>query len=466
MPELLDKILKRTHLNLSQNQVKILKKFDEYNEVKNLKRNTRDCELRTVLQLGLFTKKDYEDITKEDVNAWLNRGISPYSRVTYQLYLGKFFKFMGRNIEGWFEPIKNAYDKTIDPSDLWSPEDINNLIKVYPEVQNRALVATLYDSEARVSELCSMNISDVEFRVGNAVIFLRESKTQPRRVELIFSTRELLPWYNIRKAQGQPNEPLWISKANNNRNGRLTQSGVYEILKYGRKLLGINKPCNPHTFRHSMASFLRSQGFPDALHRIRMGLGFNSPVLDRYSHFQDSQIGEGAKKAFGVKDIEEKKEEPNSLLGIRCPRCGTINRSSNELCEKCYYSISYENTALEIELLEMYRTKFTKVANLDQLFKQYRFFKEDVVLLESFKQLLMGSDKINTEVLRRYFIKNFGLTDDGVNYFLESLLTEDIIEIKGDSILVGTMKLDKHIENCKEFLKLDDKYSISKGGEK
>jgi len=28
MPEVLDKILKRTHLNLSQNQVKILKKFN------------------------------------------------------------------------------------------------------------------------------------------------------------------------------------------------------------------------------------------------------------------------------------------------------------------------------------------------------------------------------------------------------------------------------------------------------
>ena len=452
--------------NLSQNQLKILQKFDEYNEIKNLTRNTRDCELRTVLQLGLFTKKDYEDITKEDCNAWLNRGISPYSRVTYQLYLGKFFKWLGKDTKHWFVKIENAYDKVIDPSDLWSPEDINNLIKVYSEVQNRALVATGYDGEFRVSELLNMDVRDIEFHVGNAVAFIRKSKTQPRRVELIFATKELLPWYNIRKAQAKPDDPLWISKANNNRNGRLTQSGVYEILKYGKKLLGIDKPCNPHlTFRHSCASYLRSMGYPDAQHRIRMGLSANSPCIDRYTHLTDTQVGEGARKAFGV-PVEQKEEKPNPLLGKRCPRCGTINRLDNELCEKCYYSIDYENTALEIELLEMYRTKFTKAANLDQLFKQYRFFKEDVVLLESFKQLVMGSDKINTEIIQRYFTKNFGLTDDGVNYFLESLLSEEIIEIKGDTILVDTVKLYKHIEDCKEFLSLDSKYKVSKGGEK
>jgi site-specific recombinase XerD len=464
MPEVLDKILKRTHLNLSQNQVKILKKFDEYNEVKNLKRNTRDCELRTVLQLGLFTKKDFEDITKEDCNAWLNRGISPYSRVTYQLYLGKFFKWMGRDTKDWFTKIENAYDKVIDPSELWSPEDINNLIKVLPEVQSRAMVATGYDGELRVSELCSMNISDVEFIAGNATIFIRESKTKRRRIELLFASRELLNWYNIRKAQCESlDEPLWISKSNNNRNRRLTQSGVYEILKYGRKLLGIDKPCNPHLiWRHSMASYLRSKGYPDSEHRIRMGLAPNSPVLDKYTHLTDSQIGDGAKKAFGVKDIEVKKEEPNPLLGKRCPRCSTINRVSDTLCSKCFYSIDLLNTSLEIELLEMFRTRFTKVANLDQLFKQYRFFKEDLVLVEAFKQLVMGSNEIDTEIIQRYFTKNFGLTDEGVNYFLESLLGEEIIEIKGDVYLVDTVKLDKHIENCKEFLKLDDKYSIQK----
>jgi len=158
MTELLDKILKRTHLNLSQKQYKILNDFDEHNKI-NCKDGTRNLYLDSVIRLAIESGKEFEDITKEDVAKFLRRDINKYTRHQYQIYFGKFFKWLGKDIEGWFVPIKNAYDKVIDPSSLWSPEEINALIKVYNETQHRALVAVLYDSEARVSELVHVNIS-------------------------------------------------------------------------------------------------------------------------------------------------------------------------------------------------------------------------------------------------------------------------------------------------------------------
>lgn len=141
--DVFEEVIKRRHYleNLSKNQLKTSQKFDKYNELKHLTITTRDNELSAVLRLGMATKKDYEDMTKEDVNAWLNREISAYSRVTYQLYLGKFFKWMGRDCKNWFVKIENAYNKVIDPSDLWSPEEIHALINAYPEVfwNNRGL---------------------------------------------------------------------------------------------------------------------------------------------------------------------------------------------------------------------------------------------------------------------------------------------------------------------------------------
>jgi len=468
MPEVYDKFIKRTACHylrrLTKKQQETLRKFDEYNEVKNWSLITRENQIKTIGHLGDDVKKEYQDMVKFDVNQWLmNKDITNYSRLTYQLHLQKFFKWLGNDVEDWFETIENAYDKIIKPSELWSPEEIDALIKVYPEVQYRALVATLFDSEARVSEFCSVSIEDVEFIAGNAIVFFPDSKTEKRRVELIFATKELLPWYNLRKAQARPTDPLWISKCNRNKNQRLSKSGVYEILKYGTKLLGTDKHLHPHLLRHSMASYLRAKGYPDALHRIRMGLGFNSPVLDRYSHFQDSQIGEGAKKAFGVKDIQPVKEEVNPLIGKLCPRCSTLNRTADTLCSKCFYSIDYENTGMELELLEMFRSEFCKVTNLDVLFHDYRMFKTELNLLEQFKTLLQGRLTIETEIVKRYFVNAFKLTDEDVIHFIESLMQEGVGDVEGDFIVLTSIeKLDDLIQSCRKFVELDSKYKISK----
>lgn len=469
MHEVFDELIHRPRAHflrrLTKKQQETLEKFDEYNQVKNLTRNTRMNQLTAIGHLGDYVKKEYQDMTKEDVSNWLNRKITSYSRVTYQLYLGKFFKFLGKDVDGWFEKIENAYDKIIEPSSLWSPEEIDPLIRVYPEVQYRAIVATGYDSEARVSELCSMNNEDVEFIAGNATIFLRESKTQRRRVELIFATKELVPWYNLRKEQAKPTDPLWISKCNRTKNQRLSQGGVYEILKYGTKLLGTNKHLNPHLLRHSMASYLRAKGYPDALHRIRMGLAPGSNVLERYTHVTDAEVSKGAKTAFGVKTDEPVKEEVNPLLPRKCPRCGTLNRTANTLCSKCFYSIDYENTNMELELLEMFRTEFAKATNLDVLFHQYRSHKQEMNLLEHFKSFLHGNTTIETELIRQYFSNNFRLTDDQIVEFLQILMGEGVIDTIGDNVFIlGMENLDEYIQKSKEFLSLNSKYIISKKG--
>ena len=464
MTEIFEKLIHRSNLKrLTKSQLNTLKTFDDYNAIKNLSQRTRENQLQLISRLGYDLKKEYKDITKEDVNDWLNRNIKPYSRLTYQLNLGKFFKFLGKDTKDWFEKIENAYDKTIDPSDLWSPEEIDSLIRVYPEVQYRALVAVLFDSEARVSELCSMSIKDCEFIAGNAVVYFPESKTQRRRVELLFSTKELLPWFNLRKEQAKPEDPLWVSKCNRRKNQRLTVSGVHVILGYGTKLLGTKKHLHPHLLRHSMASYLRTKGYPDALHRKRLGLSPGSLTLERYTHVSDKQVSDGAKRAFGVKGEEPVKEEVNPLLGRNCPRCGHLNRTTNTICEKCFYSIDYENTGMEIELLEMFRTEFVKVTNIDFLFHQYRSQKQEMNLLEHFKSLLHDKTVIETEIVRQYFSNNFKLTDDQIIEFFQVLMSEQIIDIIGDEIFIlGMEKLEDYIKKSKEFLKLNDKYATSK----
>lgn len=440
--------------NLTATQVSTLNEFDKYNEYKNFAQHTRERQLKLVARLGMETGMEFQDMTKEDVVNWLrSKDIKAYSLQTYQLYCQKFFKWLGKNVKGWFEKINNAYDKVIPPSELWSPEEIEELINVFPEIQYKAVVTTLFDSEARVSELCSMNVMDVEFVNGIGVIYLRESKTQRRRVELIFATEYLVPWYNARKAQAKLTDPLWISKCNRNRGRRLTQGGVYEILKYGRKLLGTSKQLYPHLLRHSMASYLRKNGYPDALHKKRMGLKPHSFVLERYTHVSDAEVSEGARSAFGAEPVKPVKQMGNPLIPRKCPRCGTSNNITDKICKNCFYSIDYENTERDLTILEIFKSRFLELEkiDIDALMKNYRNFKEETKYLEIILEVFENSDVVTNDVIQR----KLGLGDDECLEILQYLITCELITMTGVKVrLVNRDEFHRFIAVYKRYVEL------------
>jgi len=440
--------------NLTTTQLSTLNEFEKYNEYKNFAQQTRERQLKLVARLGVETGKEFQDMAKEDVVNWLrSKDIKPYTLQTYQLYCQKFFKWFGKDIKGWFEKINNAYDKVIAPSELWSPEEIEELIKVFPEIQYKAVVATLFDSAARVSELCSMNIEDVEFVNGIGVIYLRESKTQRRRIELIFATEYLVAWYNVRDAQGEPSDPLWLSKCNRNRGRRLTQGGVYEILKFGRKLLGTSKKLHPHLLRHSMASYLRKNGYPDALHKKRMGLKPHSFVLERYTHVSDAEVSEGARNAFGAEPVKPVKQKENPLIPKKCPRCGAHNNITDKICKKCYYSINYENTERDLTILEIFKSRFLELERIDieSLIKNYRNFKEETKNMELILEAFEVSDEVTNYVIQW----KLGLKGDECLGILQYLISCKLITMTGDKVyLINRGEFQRFITVYKRYVEV------------
>jgi len=457
MTELLDEILKRPHSKylkrLTKKQLDTLNKYDEYREYKNLAVNSREKPLKFIGHLGDEVKKEYQDMTKQDVINWLkNKDIIPHSRQTYQFYLQPFFKWLGKDTKDWFEKIENAYDKVIPPSALWTREDMNKLINAFSETQHRALVATLYDSEARVSELCSMNVEDVEIIADVCVIYLRESKTQRRRVELLFATKELIPWLNIRRQKAKPSDPLWLPKCNRDRNSRLTQGGVYEILKYGQRLSGVKKHLNPHLLRHSMASYLRKNSYSDALHKKRMGLKPTSTVLERYTHLSDIEVADGAREAFGTEPIRKRKQEPNPLASTECPRCGAINRQTDEVCQKCFYTISYEVVNEDITVFEIFKTNFGKDEK-QKILSSFRSLKAVIPLFQEFFSCFNGTDEKETEKLREHF--RIKLNEDQLLELFSILIGRELIEIVGSKVILrDRQKMEQEIEEHKQLINI------------
>ena len=138
--------------------------------------------------------------------------------------------------------------------------------------RDAALLLSLLDSGARVSEFLSIDLKDMD--AGK--ILLRHTKgKRPREVYLSTRTRKALRGYLRMRHDNHP--ALWITKDND----RLTYDGLRAILTRRAKLAGLRETPSPHDFRRAVAiNYLRNGGDVFTLQLI---LGHKSlAVLRRY----------------------------------------------------------------------------------------------------------------------------------------------------------------------------------------
>jgi len=134
-------------------------------------------------------------------------------------------------------------------------------------VRNRAVIALLLGAGLRLSELCDLDIGDVEMnhRAGNVTV--RHGKgDKERTVPLNADVRQqLAAWIAIR-----PDGVDWLFAGQ--RQERLRQTGVAEMVgEYARRA---KVEATPHSLRHSFAKNLVNAGV--GIERVAMLLGHDS----------------------------------------------------------------------------------------------------------------------------------------------------------------------------------------------
>jgi site-specific recombinase XerD len=130
-----------------------------------------------------------------------------------------------------------------------------------------AILATLYDSAARVQELIDLKVSDVRL-LSPAILRLTGKGNKTRIVPLMNNTKELLKIYMQKYnlfANSKQNFPLF----HNSRFEKFTRPGISYILKKhyaNAKDKYVNLPweetINPHMLRHSKSIHMLESGIP------------------------------------------------------------------------------------------------------------------------------------------------------------------------------------------------------------
>lgn len=123
--------------------------------------------------------------------------------------------------------------------------------------RDKAMLELLYATGIRVSELISLDISDVNLQMG----FIRCNKGARERTIPIGSIAINALRQYIEKARNlmisnNDEQALFV----NVNGGRLTRQGFWKIIKQYKNQAKINKDITPHTLRHSFAAHLLENG--------------------------------------------------------------------------------------------------------------------------------------------------------------------------------------------------------------
>ena len=252
-------------MNIKSKINKSISSFSEYLLYqKGLSQNTVDSYKSDLTKLSNYLQN--QDLSKTNIdNFFIDMSEFNYSSSTK--------KRMHSSIKNFLRYINENEDyESIDISDIklksskklpevLSITDIENMInfynhETYLDSRNRTVIDVLYSTGCRVSELCDINISDIDL---DEKYLKLKGKGSKQRIVPIGSMlyKNLLQYLNVRETFLQNRgEPLFLSKSKN----KLDRTAVFRIIKKTAKNISLQTDVHPHTLRHSAATHMLEGG--------------------------------------------------------------------------------------------------------------------------------------------------------------------------------------------------------------
>ena len=252
-------------MNIKSKINKSISSFSEYLLYqKGLSQNTVDSYKSDLTKLSNYLQN--QDLSKTTIdNFFIDMSEFNYSTSTK--------KRMHSSVKNFLKYINENEDyESIDISDIklksskklpevLSITDIENMInfynhETYLDSRNRTVIDVLYSTGCRVSELCDINISDIDL---DEKYLKLKGKGSKQRIVPIGSMlyKNLLQYLNVRETFLQNRgEPLFLSKSKN----KLDRTAVFRIIKKTAKNISLQTDVHPHTLRHSAATHMLEGG--------------------------------------------------------------------------------------------------------------------------------------------------------------------------------------------------------------
>lgn len=284
------------HLEVAQNKsVKTIENYHHY-----LQRFADFTEEKDPSKLNLDDLHKYQLFLNRYVDD-RERSLSPKTQNYHLIALRAFLKYLVKNDIPCLAPekidLKKVGDRVVDFLTREEMERMFDVIDISTKVgmRNRAMLETLYSTGLRVSELISLDRSQVDLQ---RMEFTVRGKGQKPR--LVFLSERCVKWIKLYLAERDDNwEPLYISFGRNRddvelglgEKRRLTAYTVQTMVRNTAKIAGIGKKVTPHVIRHSFATELLYNGAD--IRDVQEMLGHSSITTTQiYTHTTNRRLRE------------------------------------------------------------------------------------------------------------------------------------------------------------------------------
>lgn len=264
--------------------------LDYIRSEKGLSSHTLEAYGRDIAAFASFLGKHPKEVTSEDILSFLSFLKSKQyatSTICRKLIAVKmFFRFLRK--EGEVSVDLGQFDTPklwqLIPEAL-TCEEIDALLKE-PDptsslgARDQAILELLYATGMRVSELCSLRLTDL----SDSFVKVRGKGKKERIIPVGKKAIAAVDHYLLHY-RGDGNEALFISS----RGKPMSRIAVWSRVKAYARSAGISKAISPHTLRHSFATHLLENGAD--LRLIQDMLGHEDiGTTDRYTHVTGNRL--------------------------------------------------------------------------------------------------------------------------------------------------------------------------------
>lgn len=231
------------------------------------------------------SKKDFGNIGMQDITKYflfLKKNYAPATVAFGQRVIKNFFTYYSQKGECHVNPFLIKIERMVPHSHYAiTPEEFQKIDdslcgSEFFIMQKRLVVRFLWETGVRVSELCDLNISDIDAQKPQALIITKKN-FKKRWIFWGDETHRLLQQFlGMRLCMNSRNELFIVASVNHQ--DRITTKTVQRWIKEVVKKAEINKKISPHSFRHGKAHNILDKGGNVKDIQFILGHSENNPI--------------------------------------------------------------------------------------------------------------------------------------------------------------------------------------------
>ena len=228
-----------------------------------------------------------------------------------------------------------------DEEDLFTRKEIQALRTHVEGIRNRAILEMLLNTGQRISAIQGLRIKDVDVESGYFYLNtersgLKGADRRGRRRPLLGARDPMRDWLEEHPLSEDSTAYVFIGDPDHHKtklDEPLCQGSIRRMLKYTAEKAGVEKPVNPHNFRHYWTTTMKQEyGLNDE--EIKLLLGHKrsgNGVNQVYNHSVEPKLRANTEWKIGQRE----KPVPKSLTPECCESCGESFESHWKMCPVC-----------------------------------------------------------------------------------------------------------------------------------